>query len=194
MKPYLIILSILLICACDMPQRESVTPTYTKAQLFMKDFVKNNPQMKINDVKMADAIDSFIFQFENFIDTGGMSNTPMKLTSMSPIDNGYGNGYVMHFEISKFEPKNEVSENSHLDIFAITTKEDAEKYTQSDTVAYNIVKCEKAKRIPSGEIKLLTNDMMWTGGIQFGEDGVLGTEYDFGNYVIYSAEIKKAKM
>ncbi|MCR8560478.1 hypothetical protein KXD93_22680 [Mucilaginibacter sp. BJC16-A38] len=183
---------LLLIClfevSCDSVSNENKGyNNYSKAQLFMKNFIKQNPDMAKNDIKMQDAVLSYISQFESFIDTNGLSDTRFKLKSLSPIDNGYGLGYVMHFENDTAIPNNDMTSSSHLDIFAVTDRETAEKYTQSDTVFYKITSCNEAKRIPSDDIRLVTQDMMWTGGINFGQ------EFDFGNYVVKSPVIEQIK-
>jgi len=191
-KSWLLIL--LIVCSlygCDVPQGNTIQKENKGYKLdeFLKKFVSDSGKMFQNDVHHQDALIGLKNQLITFIDTNGLNDYPMKIVSISPIDNGYGEGYIIHFENNSDRYGiDSISKNTHLDIFAVVDKNKTTDLKQSDTDFYVLSKCFKTEFFPSGDTKLITSDMLWA---PLNISQSYGTyEYDINNFVTHATEIK----
>jgi hypothetical protein len=191
-KQFLIGIGIIIILqSCDMSQQGHTTndqkTNYTHFDLFVKRFINQHPQMEENDIKKQDANDEFkINVLKYFKDSAGLSYIPLKVFSINKI----GRGYIIHMQNNSDYNKNDISEDSHIDVFVLTNKIVASELKQSDFDLYSIVKYRKVKFLKPDLISEVTSDMLWTNRIEIKKthSGIDGNSY--GNFILEATEIK----
>ena len=159
MKRIIFILTTIIITACDQPNNSIKTvQNYTDFDLFVKRFKAKNSTMWTNDITRDEGNQKFKKQvLAYFNDSLGVSKIPLSVRSINKL----GDGYVVHLENNDNYKRNDISQNTHIDIFALVKEEIARPLVQGDTALYFITKYKKVRFLTNEMRHIVTGDMVW---------------------------------
>jgi hypothetical protein len=188
-KILLLIIFAIYLVSCEQGNQQKETPNYSKMDLFVKRFKANNSKMWMNDITKQEGNDKFQKEvFSYFVDSSGISSIPLYVRSINKL----GKGYVIHLENNTTFGKNDISQFSHIDIFALTPDSIARNLIQGDTVEYNITKYKKVNILTDAMRSLVTTDRVWNNIVELASpNDNVSPDDSYGNYILEAEGFKK---
>ncbi|MBS1521867.1 MAG: hypothetical protein JST50_12770 [Bacteroidetes bacterium] len=192
MKEALLIVTLLLsLQACDPIENQSQKQeNYSKFDLFVKRFQRQNPDMGKNDILRNEGNQKFKDEVLHFFnDSTGVSYVPLNVVSINEYNDGK---YIVHMQNDDDYEKNDISEFSHIDFFVITTKTVAKALSQNKVERYLVKSYRNVRFLDAAQLHSLTTDLLWSPGIDLktDNDNTRVDGNDYGNYLVEADEIK----
>jgi hypothetical protein len=134
-------LFIIFISSCDPIQQTTKTTNqnYSKFDLFVKRFKSRNPKMWDNDLTKGEGNEKFKRDAKKYFnDSLGLATMPLYVSSINKNING--KGYIVHWQNDNSYQENDISEFSHIDVFALTDIKIAKSLIQKESEKYFISK------------------------------------------------------
>jgi hypothetical protein len=180
----LILIALLFISACDLPQTTQTTQVNPKSNTrkiddFIDDFRKNNQKMNLNDITCKEANDKFSTQVTSFIKKDD-DISDIGLTIVSIVERTKKTSLI-HFHT-------DYSEKVQLDIFAFMPLNKAKNLNQSSEYIYHIIKYKKVNALDPNEIAVITTDRIYSYNIEICEQDL--NKIPIGNYALVLDSIK----
>jgi hypothetical protein len=182
MKNFSILLLALCLFTSCVDQQGSQKENYNKTDSFVKKFLESHPKASQNDIYLHEANDEFEKQINEFFkDSSGITYLPLTSISVGV----FRNKFIVHFENANLD-NNEISSNSHLDVFAVTDETTAKSIIQGSQ--YRILKYTNCEVMPFIFKDNYTNDKIYTDYTKL-EITPYERNYCYGNFVLNTVSI-----